>query len=442
MIATLEVLVARVRQRTADAAEAALRTAAARMRSGEQDLAEVERGVLFDARGIGCVILQAALETMDNGKTTSHRSCACGGSQRYVSDRRKRLQTLLGPVEIRRAYYHCRNCGRGEFPLDRALGVDRTSWTPGVQEVVAWADAELAYGRASEFLERTMGLSLSKDAHETLSATLGEAVQPDETGRASQAWAPLPPAEQLYVSCDGVKVNTDEGWKEPKLGAVFRAQRDEDGEPIRGPTRYVAHLEEAEPFGERLWQLADSVGVEKAKTVIVLGDGAPWIWNLADFHFPQAVQIVDFYHALERLGEVARNLWADEVSEAKAWLAQCKTALHNGEVASVIRSLKGLSPRRKDLREMIRKAIGYFHENRERMRYNHFRAKGYFIGSGIVEAGCKHVVAKRFKQSGMRWSREGFLKLLHLRLCILNGDWDAFARSRFPRLSNSPATYF
>jgi hypothetical protein len=412
------------------------------MRAGEQDLAQVERGVLFAARGIGCVILQAALETMDNGKTTSHRLCACGCPQRYVSDRPKTLQTLLGPVEIRRAYYHCRNCGKGEFPLDRALGVDRTSLTPGVQEVVAWADAELAYGRASEFLERTMGLSLSKDAHETVSATLGEAAQPREIDRAAQAWAPLPPAEQLYVSCDGVKVNTHEGWKEPKLGAVFRARLDENGQPIRGPTRYVAHLEEAEPFGERLWQLADSVGVEKAKTVIVLGDGAPWIWNLADFHFPQAVQIVDFYHALERLGEVARNLWAEDASKAKAWLAPCKTALHNGEVALVIRSLKRLTPSRKDLREMIRKAIGYFHENRERMRYNHFRAKGYFIGSGIVVAGCKHVVAKRFKQSGMRWSREGFLKLLHLRLCILNGDWDAFARSRFPRLSNSPATYF
>jgi hypothetical protein len=442
MIATLESLVEQVRQKAADASEAALRTAAARMRAGDQDLAQVERGVLLDARGIGCVILQAALATMDNGKTTSHRPCACGCSQRYVSDRPKTLQTLLGPVEIRRAYYHCRNCGEGGFPLDRALGVEATSLTPGVQEVVAWADAELAYGRACEFLERTMGLSLSKDAHETLSATLGEAVQPRETARAAQAWGPLPAAEQLYVSCDGVKVNTDEGWKEPKLGVVFRARLDEDGEPIRGPTRYVAHLEEAEPFGQRLWQLADSVGVEKAKTVIVLGDGAPWIWNLADFHFPQAVQIVDFYHALERLGEVARNLWPEDASEAKAWLAQCKTALHNGAVASVLRSLKRLSPRRKDLREMIRKAISYFHENRPRMRYNHFRAKGYFIGSGIVEAGCKHVVAKRFKQSGMRWSREGFLKLLHLRLCILNGDWDAFARSRFPRLSNSPATYF
>jgi hypothetical protein len=239
-----------------------------------------------------------------------------------------------------------------------------------------------------------------------------------------------------------VKVNTDEGWKEPKLGAVFRAERGKDGEPIRGPTRYVAHLEEAEAFGQRLWELADALGVEKAQTVIVLGDGAPWIWNLADFHFPQAVQIVDFYHALERLGEVARALWPEATPEAKAWIERGKTALYHGEVSGVLRSLKALAPRRKELRELVDKAIGYFQTNRERMRYDRYRAKGYFIGSGIVEAGCKNVVAKRFKQSGMRWSRAGFLKLLHLRLCILNGDWDAFARSRFPRLSNSPATYF
>jgi len=442
MSATLESLVEQVRQKTADAAEAALRGVAARVRSGGQDLAQIERQVLLDARGIGQIILQAALETLDNGKTTSRRPCACAGSQRYVSDRVKTLQTLLGPVEIGRAYYHCRRCGRGEFPLDGRLGVEGTTWTPGVQEVVAWADAELAYGRAVEFLKRTMGLSLSKDAHETLSGALGEAIEPKEIARAAQAWARLPPAEQLYISCDGVKVNTDEGWKEPKLGAVFRAERDKDGQPIRGPTRYVAHLEEAESFGERLWQLADALGVEKAHCVIVLGDGAPWIWNLADFHFPQAVQIVDFYHALERLGEVARCLWAEGDAQATDWLAQRKTALSNGDVGAVLRALKRLSPARKEQRDVIRKAIGYFHDNRQRMRYDRFRAQGYFIGSGIVEAGCKHVVAKRFKQSGMRWSRQGFLRLLHLRLCVINGDWDAFARSRFPRISSSPATYF
>jgi hypothetical protein len=439
---TLESLVERVREKVAAASEAAVRDAVRQMASGAQDLAEVERRVLIEARQIGQIILAAALETAGNGKTTSHRWCACGLSSRYVSDRPKTLQTLLGPVEIRRAYYHCRNCGRGDFPLDEALGVAATSLTPGVQEVVAWADAELAYGRAVEFLEKTMGLSLSKDTHETLSRTLGRAVEPQETARAAQRWSALPPASQLYVSCDGVKVNTDAGWKEPKLGAVFRAERGRDGAPIRGPTRYVAHVEEAEPFGERLWRLADAAGVEKARTVIVLGDGAPWIWNLADMHFPKAVQIVDFYHAVERLSAVAHALWGDDAPAAKDWLAQGRSALHDGHVGSLLNALRKLAPRRNDLRECVRKAIGYFRQNRYRMRYDHFRAQGYFIGSGVIEAGRKHIVAKRFKQSGMRWSLQGFLNLLHLRLCILNGDWDDFARSRFPKLHSLQATYF
>lgn len=442
MMATLESLVERVREQAADAAESALRTAASGMRSGKMDLAEVERQVLADIRGIGQAIVGASLETMGNGKTTSHRPCECGGTLRYVSDRAKALQSTLGPVTVRRAYYHCRQCGKGDFPLDRALGVEGTSLTPGVQEVVAWADAELAFGRAGEFLERTLGLALSKDTHETLSGQLGEAVQPAEAERAVRAWASLEAAEQFYVTCDGVKVNTDEGWKEPKLGAVFRAARGDDGQPVRGPTRYVGHLEDAEAFGQRLWQLADAAGVEKARTVLVLGDGAPWIWNLADFHFPGAVQIVDFYHAFERLSEVARRTWGEGDAKVQAWLAPLKSALHAGKVSTVLRALRALPARRKDIREIVRKAIGYFLENRRRMRYDEFRAKGYFIGSGVVEAGCKHIVAHRFKQSGMRWSIAGFHRLLHLRLCILNGDWDDFARSHFPRLSNSPSAYF
>jgi hypothetical protein len=442
MMATLEALVDRVREQAADQAEQALRGAVRSLRQGGQDLGEIERHARQDILPIGAGILQEALRTMGNGKTTSHRRCACGGVLRYVSDRSKSLQTLLGAVSVERAYYHCRQCGKGDFPLDQALGVVDTSLTPGVREAVAWADAAFAYGRAAEFLERMVGLTLSKETHETVSGQLGQAVQPQETERARRAWESLPGAEQFYVTLDGVKVNTHEGWKEPKLGAVFRAHATEDGEPIRGPTRYVGHLEEAEDFGERLWRLADASGIEKAKTVIVVGDGAPWIWNLADFHFPQAVQIVDFFHALEKLSELARSHWPEGASAAKAWMESCKTALREGRVGRILRALKTLPAKRRDIKELVRKALAYFHQNRHRMRYDQFRAKGYFIGSGVIEAGCKSVIAQRFKQSGMRWSRPGFLKLLHLRLCIVNGEWDDFARAHFPRLTNLQATYF
>jgi hypothetical protein len=442
MRGNLEELVEQVRRKVADTAEAALRQAVAGMRSGEQHFGQVERQVQEQTRPLGAVVLEAALQTMGNGKERCHRACACRGTMRYVCDRPKTLQTLFGPVEVRRAYYHCATCGRGDIPLDRALGVEGTSLTAAVQEVAAWADAEMAYGRAAQFLERVLGLDLSKDTHETLSGDLGRAVQPKELERADAAWKALRPAEDFYITCDGLKVNTLQGWKEPKLGAIFRAGCNEKGEPIRGPTRYVAHLEEAEPFGQRLWQLAEALGVRRAKRVTVLGDGAPWIWNLARFYFPEAVQIVDFYHGAERLAELARSFWSETSSQARCWLESAKSLLHQGKIAPLLRTLRRLTSRRKDLRDLRRKAIGYFTENRERMRYDRFRKMGLFIGSGVVEAGCKTVVAFRFKQSGMRWSQDGFLNLLHLRLCILNGDWDVFARSYYPRLRNLAAAYF
>ncbi len=442
MKGNLEEAAEQVRRLAADAAEAALREAARRMRTGEQDLGDVERQIREQTRPIAAAVLAAALETMGNGKDVCHHRCACGGTQRYVSDRPKRLQTLFGPVEVKRSYYHCSNCGKGDFPLDAALGVVGTTLTPAVQEAVAWADAEMAYDRAARFLERVAGLSLSKDTHETLAGELGQAVQPKALERARAAWEPLPPAEDFYITCDGLKVNTLQGWKEPKLGAVFRAHPDEEGKPIRGPTRYVAHLEPAESFGERLWQLAEALGLRRAKRVAVLGDGAVWIWNLASFFFPDAVQIVDFYHAVEHLGDLAKAFWGEGTAEAKRWLESAKSLLWHGKIAALLRLLKRLAPRRRDLRDLLRKALGYFAENRRRMRYDRFRQRGLFIVSGVVEAGCKNVVGFRFKQSGMRWSETGFLRLLHLRLCILNGDWDAFARAHYPRLTNSPAAYF
>jgi hypothetical protein len=322
------------------------------------------------------------------------------------------------------------------------LGVEGTSVTPAVKDVLAWTNVDMPYDPSRAHLLRLLGLSLSKDTHETVVAELGESVEPGEEARAREAFAGLPPAEQLYITCDGVKTNTTEGWKEPKLGAVFRAERDKHGEPVRGPTRYIGRIEDSEAFGQRLWRLAEAAGVEKAKTVIVLGDGALWIWNLADFHFPGAVQIVDWFHAADRLSELATRVWGEGATDAKTWYEARKTELYAGDVEAVLAALSRLVVRALAVRDAIRKAIGYFHDNQDRMRYAAFRAKGYFTGSGVVEGACKFIIARRFKQSGMRWTLHGFHRLLLLRLCIINNDWDSFARSYFPRLSAPACTYF
>jgi hypothetical protein len=426
----VEALVEDVRARVAHEAEALLRETAARLEAGDESLRTIEKTLQLEGRKLLAGIDEAALQTRGNGYRGAHRRCGCGGTLRYVADRTKHLVTLFGSVPVRRAYYHCAGCGRGEAPLDKALGVEGRFLTPAVQEMIAWADVELPYGRAEGFLRRTVGLRLRKGTYEAVARSLGAAVEatplelpPDMAQR---------PICDFYLTMDGVKTRTLEGFKEPKLGAVFHARREQDGSPKRLATWYTAGLEEPEPFGERLWKLAVSRGLDRAQRVVVVGDGAPWIWGIAQFHFPQAVQIVDWYHAVEHLWELARLLWGPGSLEGQTWVKRREAELHNGRVDAVLRALRRLKPRDSERRDAVRQDIGYFTTNRKRMCYDRFRKDGYFIGSGVAEAGCKRLVAQRFKLSGMRWSRDGLLRLLHLRMCIYNDDWDRFADVHFP----------
>ena len=429
----VEALVEAVRARAAREAEALLRATVARMETGDESLRTVEKALQQEGRKLLAGIYEAALRTQGNGYGHAHRTCRCGGTLRYVADRTKHLVTLFGSVPVRRAYYHCARCHAGEAPLDKALGVVDGFLTPAVQEMVAWADVELPYGRAEGFLRRTLGLTLRKGTYEAVAYSLGATIEakPLELppGMADR------PIQDFYITMDGVKARTTEGFKEPKLGAVFHACRGEDGAPERVATWYTAGLEEPEAFGERLWKLAVARGLDRARRVVVVGDGAPWIWGIAQFHFPQAVQIVDWYHAVEHLWELARLLWGPESLEARTWVEQREAELHDGRVDAVLRALRRLKVRGPARRDAVRKDIGYFTTNRARMRYDLFRKAGHFIGSGVAEAGCKRLVTQRFKLSGMRWSRHGLLRLLHLRLCIYNDDWDRFADVHFPALT-------
>jgi hypothetical protein len=216
---------------------------------------------------------------------------------------------------------------------------------------------------------------------------------------------------------------TREGWREVKVGVAFAGRTGPDGKPQRETTRYFADVLEAEPFGWRWYSLAETIGRQRARRLIVLGDGAVWIWNLAEMHFPGAVQIVDWCHAAERLWTVANALWGEGHPSAARWVRQSKKHLANGHVERVIALLEQLPARSKEAKTTARDAVGYFGNNAERMRYRRFRRQGLFIGSGVVEAGCKHIVGHRLKGSGMRWSLDGLRPVLALRLAVLYGPW-------------------
>jgi hypothetical protein len=219
------------------------------------------------------------------------------------------------------------------------------------------------------------------------------------------------------------------------LGAIFtQTDVDDQGRPVRDEhsTTYIGAMEGAEEFGLRLYTEAWNRGWDRATIRVVMGDGSHWIWNIADQHFPGAIQIVDLYHAREHLWDLARKLYpADEVSQ-KRWLKHKLDWLENGKIEKLVTALRKLAEtnRNAELVKAIRIEAEYFDGNRERMRYPEFRAKNLFVGSGVIEAGCKTVIGSRLKQSGMFWTVRGANAIIALRCCCLSGKFEAYWEER------------
>ena len=222
--------------------------------------------------------------------------------------------------------------------------------------------------------------------------------------------------------------------RQVKLGCVFtQTTWDQRGYPIRAPdsTTYTGAIETAEEFGKRLFLEAWTRGWSRALLRVVMGDGAEWIWNLAALHFPGAILIVDLYHARQHLGEVARRLYPDDEGKRKAWMkVHQKRLLDKGKIERLVGALRALKSRSPEVAEKIRTEADYFERNAERMRYPKFRRQHLFVGSGVIEAGCKTVVASRLKRSGMFWTVRGADAILALRCCHLNGRFEDYWEGR------------
>jgi hypothetical protein len=221
--------------------------------------------------------------------------------------------------------------------------------------------------------------------------------------------------------------------REVKLGCTFtQTTTDSEGRPIRdaASTTYTGAIESAELFGRRLYAEAWERGWERAKKKVVLGDGAEWIWNIADQHFAGAIQIVDIWHAREHLWDVAAKLFPSDEKPRKSCAKKLIKKLNRGRVEAVVSELRGFPTRQPELREILRIEADYFERNRERMRYPRFRKQGLFFGSGVIEAGCKTVIGSRLKQSGMFWTLRGANAIIALRCTRLSGKFEDYWESR------------
>jgi hypothetical protein len=299
------------------------------------------------------------------------------------------------------------------------MGIERTDFSPGVRQVIGRLGAVGPFEQSRQILGELTGLWISSRTHRLVCERLGQAL----ATKTSPPVTPLEKPETLYLLADGAMAPTRQGWREVKVGVAFVARTDSGGKPKRQTTRYFAEILDAEAFGWRWYALAETLGRPQARRLVVLGDGAVWIWNLAEMHFPGAVQIVDWYHAAEHLWIVAKAVWGEEHPCAARWVGHAKKYLANGHVERVLAQIEALPARSKAARATVRETIGYFRNNAQRMRYRRFRRQGLFIGSGVVEAGCKHIVGQRLKGSGMRWSLNGIRDILALRLAVLYGPW-------------------
>lgn len=424
-----------------------------RQRLGHLDLEASEMAIRAAMHQMGGVLLEKLLNSDGGGYRGAHLDCGQGHPAAFVGYRSKQILTVLSSVEVQRAYYHCPSCESGWVPKDQELDVVGSSFSPGVRRMMGRVGAKQPFAQGRRDLEELAGVVVQTKQVERISAQLGVQVeafcQREREALLSGKVAPLLPAVSiLYIAIDGTGVpvvpRETEGrrgkdatgkakTREAKIGCVFtQTKQDEQGYPIRDEdsTTYVGAIESAEIFGSRIYAEAVRRGLRQAQKVVVLGDGGPWIWGIAAQCFPWATETVDLYHAREHLANLGKVVYGPTSVEAKQWAAARSEQLDDGDVEAVITSMKRLRPRQNNAGEEVRKAINYFQTNKGRMRYAKFRQQGLFVGSGVVEAGCKIVVGLRLKQSGMRWTVNHANTIIALRCCQLSRRWEEFWEQR------------
>jgi hypothetical protein len=418
------------------------------LEKGEPDLEAWEMGLRDRMHRVGAVLLERLLNADGRGYQGSRPCCPQGHTAVFVKHRSKQVLTVLGPVEVRRAYYHCPTCQAGMIPRDEVLDIVGSSFSPGVRRMMSRVGSKESFQDGRQDLKELAGLEVTAKQVERISEQLGQQAQswqaPTYVPGGSGKVVKLKSIPKLYIAYDGTGVpvvsRETEGRagkqspqaksREAKLGCIFtQTAVDEQNQPVRdeGSTTYVGAIEAAEAFGLRIYTEAVRRGLEHAQRVIVLGDGAPWIWKIADEHFPEAIQIVDLYHARQHVAELAKPVLG---SVWKPWAEARYRELDQGKVEALLGALLRLKAPQPDLQAAIDKALHYFQTNADRMRYAKFRRQGLFVGSGVVEAGCKTIVGQRLKQSGMHWTVRGANAIIALRCLDLSNLWEDFWESR------------
>lgn len=369
--------------------------------------------------------------------------CPEGHHYEFVEERVKTVLTVVGPIELKRKYYYDKHCKSGCCPKDQAYDVEGTSFSPGVRRIMGRVGAYRSFGLGHEDIREMVGIEVTAKEIERISHRLGH--QAEDFSREESEWeATDTSTETLYVCMDGtgvpmVRAETanrqgkgEDGQattREAKLGCIFtQTTVDAEGYAVRNEhsTSYVGAIETSDEFSERLYEEGLRRGVQQAKQVCVIGDGAAWIWTIAQEQFQGALQIVDLYHAREHYWNIANVFFAHRREALHRWTEKRRKELDAGDVPKVIKAILRLHPKTEEQKEIVKAEVGYFQKHRERMRYDEFRRRGLFVGSGVLEAGCRTIIGQRLKQSGMHWTVDGANSIIALRCCFFSRRWEDF----------------
>jgi len=428
---------------------------AQRRTSGSTDLEAIESALRSSLHEAGAKALNELLQFDAPAPEQRKLPCPCGHAAQYQQLRSRPVLTVVGWTRMERPWYLCAHCHEGQFPADEALDVKGTDFSPGVRRMQAMVGQEAPFDHGRGQMKVLAGLEVTAKSVERTAEAIGADIaagEQREIRKAIQLDLPVivgEPIPILYIQMDGTGVpvvkKETEGRKgrntgqpahtrEVKLGCVFTQTKwDSEGYPLRDPdsTTYTGAIETAEEFGKRIYLEAWNRGWSRAEKKVVIGDGAEWIWNLADQHFPGAIQIVDLYHARQHLWDVARKLYPNDEVNQKVWMKiHRKRLLDKGKIEKLVLSLRLIDSTNPDVIEKIRLAADYFEKNAARMRYPKFRRQHLFVGSGVIEAGCKTVIGSRLKQSGMFWTVSGANSIIALRCCHLNDRFEDYWDSR------------
>jgi hypothetical protein len=383
----------------------------------------------------------------------------CGEPMRNLGKREKQIVTLLGEFKFERNYYAC-DCAendsrngdasvRNEYavPKDEKLGISGTKFTETVKRVTAQIASSDSFKDTSANLKMLCGIEVSVKECERIAETAGveiiEARKQEIEYSEMELNPPKPesPAEILYIEYDGtgipvrkqelagVKGKQPDGsakTREMKTGCIFtQSGLDDEGKPVRdaGSASYFSRIGNLEDFGKLLYSEAVKRGVDYAGQVVVIGDGAKWIWNLANDYFPNATEIIDLYHAKEHVYDLLRTVISND-AELHSQKAKLYKILESGDIDGLTDAFTKLPAVTDDQLEKVRVECNYFTQNKKRMRYKDFSGQGLFVGSGVIEAACKNVIGKRLKQSGMMWSVSGANKMAALRCAVISGEFE------------------